>query len=149
MQKHEKAKLSDNSLIAALPLEMPAALLNEGRCTKGDEDPRLWDLAVDGESPIDRHHRRSRGAEICRTECPVREQCLKFADATRLAAGPEALTGVWGGLIFSDRDVRGRDGDARFQKWPKSQLMPKRLAMSLVEVSSISPLGKAADLSPF
>ncbi|MBB1036726.1 hypothetical protein G6025_01760 [Dietzia natronolimnaea] len=42
-----------------------------------------WDHTVEGENHVERAARQARAARICRTACPVLEQCRTWADSAR------------------------------------------------------------------
>ena len=65
----------------------------EARCL--DADPSLFDGPED-EKPDVRAAREDVAREIC-ASCPVRQNCLDFANRMR------ARSGIWGGLDYRER----------------------------------------------
>lgn len=71
----------------------PERWMQEGACTQSDPD--AW-FAEQDETDLTRQAKR-----VCRTVCPVREQCLEYA----LRSGEQS--GVWGGFTAMElRQIR-------------------------------------------
>lgn len=82
--------------------DMSLGWLNEAACTGAAP-------AFDYDQALPRHKKRTykppqhvqEAQEVCRTECPVRLECLEFA--LRIET-PQGRSGVYGGLTPNERD---------------------------------------------
>lgn len=62
-----------------LPLIPVGGWRTKAACTARVQE-MLWDDRVDGESDEQREERHTKGKDVCRNECPVREKCAAEAD---------------------------------------------------------------------
>lgn len=67
-----------------------------------------WDLAVEGESHVERTARHRRVARVCRSACPVLEQCRAWGDHAR-------AVGEFG--VVAGRVPKKTDGQGNRKHW--------------------------------
>lgn len=77
--------------------------------TTGTAPATAWDTPDRRGRPTTEHPHNTYARHICRTRCPVRDQCLATAIALTLAGDPAGRTGIWGGLDPTQRDTLTRD----------------------------------------
>lgn len=64
----------------------------------------FWDFQIDDEERMEKRARLEEAKRLC-SGCPLQLQCLRFHDAL-VAETRERVPGVWGGVVFSDRESR-------------------------------------------
>lgn len=72
----------------------------------------MWDYQLDdGEEILPRRARLAEARRLCST-CPLQLACLAYHDVVVRETG-ERVAGVWGGVVFSNRESRAVPGKRR------------------------------------